>query len=162
MNRWSMRTPEVAYLLNPAFCGRILYSSIKEYRKVSHKAFPFPLVYLVLPLVLHKQTRINISSRTQLLVWIQKNAKLLIDFPRRAKDLVPITNEAIEFLLQTEKVILTLNGELKICHTSRPLSKNQYADCEIKECIKKAEHIARWFASTGRTETIYINLGVRP
>lgn len=162
MNIWSRRTPEVAYLLNPAFCGIILYSSIKEYNKVLHKAFPFPLIYLVLPLVLHRQTRINISSRTQLIVWIHKNAKLLIDFPLRAKELVPITNEAIEFLLQTEKVILTLNGEFEIPHTSRTISMNKYADCEIKECIKKAEHVARWFASTGRTETIYINLGVRP
>ena len=100
MNIWSRRTPEVAYLLNPAFCGIILYSSIKEYNKVLHKAFPFPLIYLVLPLVLHRQTRINISSRTQLIVWIHKNAKLLIDFPLRAKELVPnLVNQLSEILL---------------------------------------------------------------
>lgn len=76
-----MRTHEVAYLLNPAFCGRILYSTIKTYNEILNRAFPFPLIYLVLPLVLHKQTRINISSRTQLLVWVQKYSQLLIDFP---------------------------------------------------------------------------------
>ena len=102
-----MRTHEVAYLLNPAFCGRILYSTIKTYNEILNRAFPFPLIYLVLPLVLHKQTRINISSRTQLLVWVQKYSQLLIDFPRRTRELVPISNEAIEFLLQTGKIVLT-------------------------------------------------------
>ena len=97
MNKWDMRTHEVAYLLNPAFCGRILYSTIKTYNEILNRAFPFPLIYLVLPLVLHKQTRINISSRTQLLVWVQKYSQLLIDFPRRTRELVPISNEAIEF-----------------------------------------------------------------
>ena len=162
MNNWNMRTHEVAFLLNPAFCGRILYSTIKTYNEALHKAFPFPLIYLVLPLVLHKQTRIGINSRTQLLVWTQKNSQLLIDFPQRARELVAISNEAIELLLQTGKIILTPNGELEIAHTSRTLSKTKYVDSEIKECLIKAEHIARWFASAGKTETIYIELGVRP
>lgn len=157
-----MRIHEVAYLLNPAFCGRILYSTIKTYNKILNRAFPFPLIYLVLPLVLHKQTRININSRTQLLVWVQNCSQLLIDFPRRTRELVLISNEAIEFLLQTGKIVLTPNGELEIVPTSRTLSKTKYADSEVKECLIKAEHVARWFASAGKTETIYIALGVRP
>ena len=120
------------------------------------------MIYLILPLVLHKQTRINISSRTQLLIWVQNHSKLLIDFPRRAKELVPITNEAIEFLLQTGKVRLNADGELDIFPTARTLSKTKYADSEVKECIVKAEHVAKWFASAGKIETIYIVLGVRP
>ena len=162
MNKWDMRIHEVAYLLNPAFCGRILYSAIKTYNKILNRAFPFPLIYLVLPLVLHKQTRININSRTQLLIWVQNCSQLLIDFPRRTRELVLISNEAIEFLLQTGKIVLTPNGELEIVPTSRTLSKTKYADSEVKECLIKAEHVARWFASAGKTETIYIALGVRP
>ncbi|MFR2879811.1 MAG: three component ABC system middle component [Lachnospiraceae bacterium] len=38
---------EVAYLLNPTFCGRILYSTIKTYNEILNRAFPFPLIYLV-------------------------------------------------------------------------------------------------------------------
>ncbi|WP_442969853.1 three component ABC system middle component [Roseburia sp. AM23-20] len=53
-----MRTHEVAFLLNPAFCGRILYSTIRTYNEKTNRAFPFPLIYLVLPLVLHKETSI--------------------------------------------------------------------------------------------------------
>ncbi|OUO40597.1 hypothetical protein B5F82_04025 [Megamonas hypermegale] len=162
MNEWTMRTDEVAFLLNPAFCGRILYTTIKTYNKILCKPFPFPLIYLILPLILHKQTRINITSRKKLLVWIKENSQLLIDFPRRTKDLVPISNEAIEFLLQTGIIILTPNGELKISHSIPSLSKTKYADFEVKECLKKAEHVAKWFSSAGKIETIYIEFGVRP
>lgn len=73
-----------------------------------------------------------------------------------------ITNEAVEFLLQTEKIQLTKSGELEISQTSKILSKTKFVDDEISECLKKAEHVARWFAEAGKVETIYIELGVRP
>lgn len=157
-----MRSHEVAFLLNPAFCGRVLYSTIKTYNEKTSRAIPFPLIYLVLPLVLHKETRIHINSRTQLQLWVQRYPQLLIDFPQRARELVPITNESVEFLLQTGKILLTPNGELEISPTSKTLSKTKFVDDEISECLKKAEHIAKWFAAAGKVETIYIELGVRP
>lgn len=159
---WNMRAHEVAFLLNPAFCGRILYSTIRIYSEKTSRAFPFPLIYLVLPLVLHKETRNLINSKTQLQLWIQNYPHLLIDFPQRAKNLVTITNEAVEFLLQTGNVMLTENGELEISPVSRALSKTKFVDDEISECLKKSEHIARWFATAGKVETIYIEFGVRP
>ena len=76
MKAWNERTHEIAYLLNPAFCGRILYSSIKAYNEKTRKSFPFPLIYLILPLVLHKKTRININSKTKFHNWIQDNSYL--------------------------------------------------------------------------------------
>lgn len=162
MKSWNMRTHEVAFLLSPAFCGRVLYSTIKTYNEKTSRAFPFPLIYLVLPLVLHKETRIKINSRTQLQLWVQRYPHLLVDFPKRASDLISITNESIEFLLQTGKILLTANGELEISPTSRALSKTKYVDEEITECLTKGEHIAKWFATAGKVETIYIELGVRP
>lgn len=157
-----MRTHEVAYLLNPAFCGRILYTTIRAYSENTNRAFPFPLIYLVLPLVLHKETRSNINSQTKLLLWVQKYPQLLIDFSKRTKDLIPITNESVEFLLQTKRVVLTPNGDVEISASTRAMSKTKFVDDEISECIKKSEHIAKWFAGTGKVETIYIELGVRP
>ena len=161
MKSWNLRTHEVAFLLNPAFCGRVLYSTIKTYNEKANRALPFPLIYLVLPLVLHKETRANINSRTQLQLWVQQYPQLLIDFPKRARELVPITNESVEFLLQTGNIILTPNGELKISPTLKSLSKTKFVDDEISECLKKGEHIAKWFVA-GKAETIYIELGVRP
>lgn len=162
MKNWNLRTHEVAFLLNPAFCGRVLYSTIKTYNEKANRALPFPLIYLVLPLVLHKETRANINSRTQLQLWVQRYPQLLIDFPKRARELVPFTNESVEFLLQTGNIILTPNGELEISPTLKSLSKTKFVDDEISECLKKGEHIAKWFVAAGKAETIYIELGVRP
>ena len=162
MKVWSERAQEIAFLLNPAFCGRILYSTIKTYANNSHRALPFPLIYLVLPLVLHKSTREKINSQTQLLVWIQKYPELLIDFPQRARDLVPITNETLEFLLQTGKIELTPNGEVDIVGSQKTLSKTKFLDSEVKDFLTKSEHIAKWFVNAGKAETIYVGLGVRP
>jgi hypothetical protein len=162
MRKWIERSNEVAYLLNPAFCGRLLYSVIRTYTVESNRAFPFPLVYLILPLLLHKNTREVINSKTQLLRWIQKYEYLFIDFPKRTKELVQITNEAIELLLASEHLVLTANAELNVTTTKPTLSKTRFTDDEVKECIAKSEHIAKWFARTGKPEIIYISMGVRP
>ena len=138
MKSWNMRTHEVAFLLNPAFCGRVLYLTIKTYNDKTCRAFPFPLIYLILPLVLHKETRININSRTQLQLWIQRYPQLLINFPQRARELVPITNESVEFLLQTGKVLLTPNGELEISPASKTLSKKNLLTMKFRNVSKKA------------------------
>ncbi len=162
MNSWNERIHEVAYLLNPAFCGRLLYSTINTYCIKTQHGFPFPLVYLVLPLVLHKETREKINSQKRLHVWAQQYPHLLLDFPQRASELIPITNEAIELLLQTGELILTSNAEFDISITGNNLTTNKYADAEIKDCLRKCEHIARWFAGAGKVENTYIALGVRP
>jgi len=162
VNNWSHRSKEIAYLLNPAFCGRLIYATIKQYNITSNKAMPFPLVYLILPLVLHKNTREHISSRTKLLIWVQQYPELLISFSQRTKELVEITNEAIEFLLQTNVLLMNDQAELEVNSTSKTLSKYKFVDDEIKECLSKSEHIGKWFANTGKVENIYIGLGVRP
>jgi hypothetical protein len=132
------------------------------YNEKAKKPLSFPLIYLVLPLVLHKETRSHINSRTKFHLWIQKNPDLLIDFPKRTRDLVPITNESIEFLLQTGLVKLTSTGELQISSDLNALNKKKFVDDEITECLTKSEHIARWFVEAGTVETIYVQLGVRP
>ena len=103
-----------------------------------------------------------ISSRTHLHIWAQQNPQLLIDFPRRASELIPITNEAVEMLLQTRKIILTPSGELEVPPRSKILNREKYTDFEIEECLTKCAHIARWFEDAGKVENIYISLGVRP
>ena len=97
-----------------------------------------------------------------MIIWVQRYPQFLIDFSRRTRELVPITNEAVEFLLQTGKIYLNSSGKLEILPTSRSLSKTKFIDEEIADCLKKGEHVAKWFATTGKVETIYITLGVRP
>lgn len=162
MKEWNQRPEEVQYLFNPAFCGRILYAMIAEYQKKANRALPFPLVYLILPLVLPRQIRETITSRTQLMNWVQNNQALVYNFGQRANDLVEITNEALEMMMQTGFLQLTDIGEIERNNTSKALSQTKFTDPEINECLNKAEHVARWFATAGKPETIFYCLGVRP
>lgn len=162
MRAWDNRPDEVKNLLNPAFCGRVIYGTVSAYNKSANRDLPFPLVYLILPLILPRPIRIEINSRTQLVNWVQRHQELIFNFGKRAGDLVEITNEAVELMLQTGYIILTDNGELSKVITAGTLSKTKHTDSEVTECLKKAEHVGRWFAGAGKVETIYISLGVRP
>lgn len=162
MKNWENRATEIAYLLNPAFCGRIIYYAIKTYQQETKRSMPFPLVYLILPMVLHKKTRERIKSITQMQIWIQRNPEMLIGFADRAQSMVPITNEAVEFLMQSGIVTLTNNAELEIAQLFKALSTTKYTNDEIKDCISKSSSVAKWFAKAGTVETIYVSWGVRP
>ena len=162
MREWENRPDEVKNLFNPAFCGRVIFGTVAEYQKSAKRDFPFPLVYLILPLILPRQIRSEINSHTQMANWIQKHQELVFNFGKRASDLIEITNEAVEFMLQTGYIKLTDNGELAKVLMAGVLSKTIYTDPEVAECLTKAEHVGRWFAKAGKVETIYTSLGVRP
>lgn len=162
MKKWDSRATEIAYLLNPAFCGRIIYHAIKTYSTESKRPMPFPLVYLILPMVLHRKTRERIKSITQMHLWIQANPDVLIGFASRTKNMVKITNEAVEFLMQSGLVTLSINAELDISQLFKPLSTTKYVNAEIGECINKSSNVAKWFVKAGKVETIYASWGVRP
>jgi len=162
MREWNSRARDVAFLFNPAFCGRLLYTTTREYERARKASFPFPLVYLVLPLVLHEDTRKKINSRTQMLVWLQRNPELLVDFSVRAADMVFVTNEALDFILRAKIIRISEDGGLSASPESKPLSEKQFAEPEVRECVVKSKHVARWFASAGTVETIYVAWGVRP
>lgn len=161
MKSWFERSPEVSYLLNPAFCARILYGSIVSYKKECQRDFPFVLSYLVLPIVLHKETRQRIKTVTHMQVWLQKNQELLIGYAKRTKSLVPITSESIEFLLQNTTA--SFNGDnIVITHPLKPSKLKSISDEEMIECFHKAEAVGKWFARNGTVENIYQSWGVRP
>ncbi|MDY3212190.1 MULTISPECIES: three component ABC system middle component [unclassified Pyramidobacter] len=162
MRAWDYRPDEVKNLFNPAFCGRVIYGTISEYQKNTKRDFPFPLIYLVLPLVLPRQIRTEISSRTQLTNWVQKHQELIYNLGKRVRDLVEITNEAVEFMMQAGYIRLNDSGELSKVLTAGALSKTKHIDPEVAECLQKAEHVGRWFAGAGKVEIIYTCLGVRP
>jgi len=157
------RAPEVANLLNPAFCSLLLYATIYEYQKKAKNGFPYTLTYLVLPLVLHKSTRERIDSRTNMVVFTQRHPDVLVGFPGRARSLIPFANEALDFLFFRE--IVTINAtRLTVEKTISKTGVGKYAaaDQEIADCIRKAEHVGRWFAQMGAEENIYTAWGVKP
>lgn len=163
MIQWNKRSPEVANLLNPAFCAVIIYTAIFEYQEKSKSGLPFPLAYLLLPIVLHQETRKKIDSKTNMVVWLQRNPDSLIGFPERTQSLVNFTNEAIEYLLSKNSINITKST----ITVNVPLSKEKikrYAsiDSEIADCINKAKHVSRWFYKMYSVANSYAVWGVKP
>jgi len=161
MKSWFERSPEVSYLLNPAFCARILYGTILSYKKECKRDFPFVLSYLVLPIVLHKETRQRVKTVSHMQVWLQKNPELLIGYAQRAKSLISITSEATEFLLQGGKAAFNGDSIIITCPI-KPSMLKCVSDEEMIECFQKAEAVGKWFARNGTVENIYQSWGVRP
>lgn len=161
MLSWEHRPIEVANLLNPPFCAEILRRCFFAYEKQVGDYFPYPLTFLVLPIVLHKKTREMISSKTRdhLDAWLHKHQEVRIGFAERAKQLIPITNEALTFLLNSDSVEVNDYAKL-IMKDYSPNKINE--DNEVSDCFKKSEIVGKWFAKSGNPITIYTMWGVRP
>jgi hypothetical protein len=162
MNRWENRPIEVANLLNPAFCGEILVRVVSEYQRTSGKPFPYALAFLVLPIVLHKRTReqIPMPARVQLHAWLQQHQDVRVGFADRTKQMVPITNESMLFLLQLSQLSIDQQGHL-IARIQRRIPQIQ-TSLEIDDCYRKARIVGRWFARAGASENVFTMWGVKP
>jgi len=162
MSPWENRPIEVANLLNPAFCGEVLVRTVSTYQASAQNPFPYALAFLVLPIVLHKRTRERIPTggRVQLHAWLQQHQDARVGFADRTKQMVPITNEAMMFLLQLGRLSINQQGYL-VARTTRRRTQIQTSD-EIDDCYRKAQVVGRWFARTGASETIFTMWGVKP
>ena len=162
MKHWVERAPEIAYLLNPAFCARLLLKAIKSYEKESKRKMPYSLIYLILPIVLHKETRNKANSKSKMLSFLGKNPELLVGFAERAKSLVQITNEALIYLLSSKLVFIDKNGGIGLNPKIKTLSETKYSAGDVKKCLSCSEAVGKWFARSGDEKTIYISWGVKP
>ncbi|WP_260848438.1 three component ABC system middle component [Streptomyces sp. SLBN-118] len=75
-------------MLNPALISAVLATAADGYRKESDHGMPWPLSFVVAPLVLHRKTRMALPSntRTHLTSWTSRNPVLRAGFPPRAQD----------------------------------------------------------------------------
>ena len=80
---WKGRPAEEAINLNPAFCGELIYRTVGEYGKALKKPIELPLSFLVLPIVLHKQTRDELPGKadTAFVGWVAGHGSLLARLP---------------------------------------------------------------------------------
>ncbi|MBS3678960.1 hypothetical protein KGF86_01920 [Ornithinibacillus massiliensis] len=152
---------EVRNLLNSAFCGEVIRRCIKSYEKNTGALFPYSIVYFILPLVLHEETRISISnnSRKHLHVWLDTEVQLKIKSANRIKSMVPITNEALIFLLSNGYISVNKN---KILVKNYRRKNKQFENTEVQECFNAAEILGRWFGKAGKETTIFSMFGVKP
>lgn len=164
MLAWEDRPIEIANLLNPAFCGAILQRTIRAYNQEEGAGFPYALAFLVLPIVVHAETRLSISTRQRpiLLAWLHLHPEAKIAFAERVQSLLPVTNETLTFLLQVMGATLDEQGSLFAKAVEGKQIKTIYEDEKVKDYFDKASYVGRWFARAGTVSTIFAAWGVRP
>lgn len=165
MSAWSQRSLEEKNLLNPAFSSILIWKAAYAYKKSIGSPLPFELCFLILPIILHKWLRENLprDHRTSFTVWLEtiETAKIIVS--ERAPELVPYTREALLFSSKYKFVSVAGDGisaDESWRNSVDTLLKAQTG--EVKDCAKRAEFLAVWFAKTGNTKTIMSLLGVKP
>ena len=88
---------------------------------------------------------------------------MLVSFGDRVSALVPFTREAIVFAGQRGVIAFDDTGRLQVGDGPlRGISTYPNTSDDIKQAVRRAEFVGRWFALAGTTTTIFSLLGVRP
>lgn len=159
---WNQRPFEIANLLNPAFCSILLYDSILEYYKKKKYGMPFALSFLILPIVLHKQTRDALPKTTVALLhpWFQNNGQVRVGYARRVKKMIPFTREAIIFGMQSGLFDIDDGGNL-VPSQRKPASPEWDSTSEAAFCREKAKFLGSWYSKVQDISSLFIMWGVR-
>jgi hypothetical protein len=163
MPKWENRPIVVANLLNPAFCGEILKTAIKAYETENKESFPYALAFIILPLILNKQSKEAMprSTSKKFHEWLEDNTAIKINLAQQIKNLVPYTRESVLFLIYYGVLKIDEVGNLSFIGNRKKTIK-YVNDEEMVETYKKAELLGRWLAKTGNTGTIYALIGIKP
>jgi hypothetical protein len=156
MTAWAERPRVQATLLNPALIAVLLAAAAQEY-ETEETGMPWPLAFLIPPLVLHRPTRDALprNTRTHLSTWIRREPLLRAGFPARAAAMVPLTREGLRFGLRASVLSrdrAALRGHLD---TQAPAG-------ELRQLISRAALVGRWMAKTDQPSTVFALLGVAP
>lgn len=162
MTKWENRPIEVANLLNPAFCSVLLYEAIKGYGQETDKHMPYPLLFLILPMVLHKHTRelLPRSVATKFHAWLEGNQHLKVCFAARTKQMVQYTKEALIFGVKKGIFYFDENNDLVIASKLR--KPKWEITSEVSHCHRRSLFLGRWLGQAGDVTTIYMMWGICP
>jgi hypothetical protein len=165
MSQWTDRPAEERALLNPSFCSGLLWQAAVGHENTVHAPLPFDISFLVLPIVLHRETRESLPRvvRTSLAVWIDDNPLARLRVADRARMLARFTKEAMMFgglygLFELKGGAIAANLEWK----KRIDDDLKDSSDEVRACAKRAEFVGKWLASSGTPGTVMAILGVRP
>jgi hypothetical protein len=162
MKRWDERPIEIRNLFNPAFCGLVLFRSLSGHDEEDPRGMPFSLALLILPLCLQKDARDVLlkSNRSYFLKVVSSHPQLLVNFGRRATDLLPFTLEALGLLMQLGAFEVGPSGRLKA--VPNRVRKSVTGTPESVACQRVARFLGKEFARVADRATIFTTLGIRP
>lgn len=165
MTLWRERSIEERNLLNPGFCATLLWHAAQGYSLGRKAPMAIELSFLVLPFVLHLETRESLprSIMTSLPTWLSEHPLVRTRLGERAAALRSFTREALVFggshgLLSISHEGVRANDEMR----KRVNASVKATSDEVRECTKRAEFLGRWLEKAGAPETVMALLGVRP
>lgn len=165
MRPWRERSPEEAYLLNPAFCCMIVIEACAGYSDSTDQPLPFALSFMVLPLTLHKRTRelLPRTTRTSIPAWLQNHTEARLGFHERLMALQPHTREAIRYGLGIGWITVDRPGGIRRVASDSLLRRgNRLLDGEARDCMSRARFLGKWLGKAASTETTMSLWGICP
>lgn len=163
MREWSERAPEIAHLINPAFCSLLLREFVRSYDREALRSPDASLLFIALPLVLHGDIRraLPATVATRHHVWLENRQPLRVGFGEACRALVPYVKEAVVFGCHHR--ILTVSNDGNVVATRRRLRSLPWTTMvEPLECVSAARFVGRWLAHAGPTATVYSLWGIKP
>ncbi len=158
---WDNRSWVTASMLNPAIVGVTIVAAANMFEEHSSEPMPWELIFLVVPMSLHKDTRESLPTRmdSHAAKWIAETAAIQASFPQRVSSMAAYTREGLRYALRSEALELVEDGKLR----GTPSWKlNKTRDQELAVIVGKAAFLGRWFAHTGTPATLYALFGVSP
>ncbi|MFD8992713.1 MULTISPECIES: three component ABC system middle component [Streptomyces] len=159
MPDWTRRPQASAAFLNPALIAAIAATAARDYEGgASGRLMPWPMAFVVAPLVLHRPTRraLPSSTRTHLTNWVAGHPALVAGLAPRGTSLAPAVREGLRFGIRHQMLAIE-QGCLR-----GTLAKPPRTDGELAELIKAASLVGRWTAKSDHPSTVFALLGVRP
>lgn len=162
MTAWRFRSRVQAAMLNPALLAAVTAAAASEYERAEGEPMPWPLAYLVAPLVLHRGTReaLPLTTRTHLGNWVSQNPIIHAGIPARAQSLAEPVREGLRFGFAHGVLKVDEQGRLT-GHLAAP-EKKMAGHSEVDRIIAKAALVGKWFAKIDKPATAFAVLGVTP
>jgi hypothetical protein len=164
LQSWEERPRDEGNLFNPAFFGLLIERAANGHRERSGEGLPWPLIYLILPAVLHKETREDLpaSVSTSMAAWTQSHPLLVGALPERARAMQPLVRQGLLFGMRHRLVRrdadLLCSGQVRLAKKDE---RREPTD-DFRSCATKAAFFGRWVAASGMPATIFALWGVRP
>lgn len=152
-------------LLNPAFCGVLVAATAAGHEREVGRGLPYVYAFLVLPLVLHPETRerLPISVATKLVTWTERNGELVAQVPRRMADLAPASRAGLLFASIGGAITFGQAAAISSADGGKAISSYEKAPSstpEISQIVRRAVFLGPWFSGSGTQATVLAALGV--
>lgn len=152
-------------LLNPAFVGYILYSSVREHVAFEKAGMHCALPFIVVPMSMCKEVSRNLPStfKTPIASWVASNEGPLTYLYDQVESYNGVVQSALSYLLDRRLLSLTSDGHLLLGNDCLVRSSVLFKKSEdMKGVLRASKFIGKWFSHAPSVETVFAQLGLRP